>query len=255
MKVGSYPYGAAITRDGKHGLVSNEADGTVSVIDLATAKKVKDIQVGPHLSHPEGIATDPKADRAYVAVTQQDLIAVIDTQKLTVERTLSVERPAGASARRRSRCSVTSDGCFLLSADSGEDALAVFALPNAPRTHVQRTSRSAGGARARRSSRRSSIIRHEARRRRAAAGQARGSSLGRVPVGSYPVDADARPAPPDARVDGGEGAGRRAEPERPQPAVAERLRRPHQQLPVPAVDRRAAASGILRFPTDRGCAG
>ena len=25
VKTGSYPYGAAITRDGKHGLVSNEA--------------------------------------------------------------------------------------------------------------------------------------------------------------------------------------------------------------------------------------
>ena len=45
------------------------------------------------------------------------------------------------------------------------------------------------------------------------------------------------PAPPDARVAGREGARRRAEPERPQPAVAERLRRPHQQLPVPAIDR------------------
>ena len=68
MKVGSYPYGAAITRDGKYGLVSNESDGTVSVIDLASAEKVKDIQVGPHLSHPEAIAIDPKLDRAYVAV-------------------------------------------------------------------------------------------------------------------------------------------------------------------------------------------
>ena len=81
VKVGSYPYGAAISRDGKYGLVSNESDGTVSVIDLASAKKVKDIQVGPHLSHPEAIATDPKLDRAYVAVTEQDLIAVIGLRK------------------------------------------------------------------------------------------------------------------------------------------------------------------------------
>src|SRR5215218_678104 len=61
VKTGSYPYGAAITSDGKRGLVSNEADGTVSVIDLDSGQKVKDIQVGPHLSHPEGIAVDPKA--------------------------------------------------------------------------------------------------------------------------------------------------------------------------------------------------
>src|SRR5436190_9580053 len=34
VKVGSYPYGAAVTPDGKRGFVSNEADGTVSVIDM-----------------------------------------------------------------------------------------------------------------------------------------------------------------------------------------------------------------------------
>ena len=95
VKVKGYPYGAAITRDGKRGLVSNEVDGTVSVIDLDSARKVKDITVGPHLSHPEAIAIDPKSPRAYVAVTHQDLIAVIDTDKMTVERTLSVRRPRG----------------------------------------------------------------------------------------------------------------------------------------------------------------
>ena len=61
VKVGSYPYGAAITQDGEQGLVSNEADGTVSVIDLDKGTKTKDITVGPHLSHPEGIAIDRSA--------------------------------------------------------------------------------------------------------------------------------------------------------------------------------------------------
>ena len=49
VETGRYPYGAAITRDGKKGLVSNEADGTVSVIDLASAEEEKEITVGPHL--------------------------------------------------------------------------------------------------------------------------------------------------------------------------------------------------------------
>lgn len=130
VKTGRYPYGAAITRDGKRGLVSNESDGTVSVIDLASATKVKDIQVGPRLSHPEGIAIDPKAKRAYVAVTHQDLIAVIDLEKLTVERTLSVARPEGIGTAPV-QLSVTPDGCTLISANSGEDALAFFELPRA----------------------------------------------------------------------------------------------------------------------------
>ena len=65
-KVGSYPYGAAITRDGKYGLVSNESDGTVSVIDLAAARKVKDIQVGPAPVAPRG---DRRSTRSRTAPT------------------------------------------------------------------------------------------------------------------------------------------------------------------------------------------
>src|SRR4051795_3326330 len=124
--VGRYPYGAAITRSGQ-GLVSNEADGTVSVIDLKSGQKTKDISVGGHLSHPEGIAIDPKADRAYVAIAAEDKIAVIDTAKMVVTRKLSVGRAQG-NGTQPVALSVTADGCRLLVADSGEDAVAVFAL-------------------------------------------------------------------------------------------------------------------------------
>ena len=67
---GRYPYGAAITRDGKLGLVSNETDATVRSSTSRRARSIKTIAVGPHLSHPEGIAIDPKRDLAYVAVDQ-----------------------------------------------------------------------------------------------------------------------------------------------------------------------------------------
>jgi YVTN family beta-propeller protein len=202
VKTGSYPYGAAVTHDGKRGLVSNEADGTVSVIDLTTGQKEKDIQVGPHLSHPEGIAVDTQADRAYVAVAHQDLIAVIDTKKLEVERTLSVERSEGIGTEP-TQLSVTADGCRLLSANSGEDTVAVFALRNGCDIKRSRTQRKA-----------EAILRHEARKgaesneaeeeeaeeeeeeeerpilkRKAAAF----SLVGRVPVASYPVFAGATP--------------------------------------------------------------
>src|SRR4051794_2147918 len=94
VEVGHYPYGAAITRSGK-GLVSNETDGTVSVIDLASGNKEKDIAVGGHLSHPEAIVIDPKAARAYVAIASEDRIAVIDTTRMEVTRKLSVARSQG----------------------------------------------------------------------------------------------------------------------------------------------------------------
>ncbi|HEX8065331.1 MAG TPA: bifunctional YncE family protein/alkaline phosphatase family protein [Thermoleophilaceae bacterium] len=182
VKVGSYPYGAAITSDGKHGLVSNESDGTVSVIDLADATKVKDIQVGPHLSHPEAIAVDPKQPRAYVAVAHQDVVAVIDTRKLEVERTLSVERPEGIGAEPTD-VTVTDDGRRLLVADSGEDAVAVFALPS--------TGPSAS------SSRRSASEEEEeeegAIRATATKKPKAFELIGRVPVASYPVAVDATP--------------------------------------------------------------
>jgi hypothetical protein len=126
-QTGRYPYGAAITPDGTLGLISNQTDATVSVIDLASGNDVKDITVGPHLSHPEGIAVDPKRPLAYVAVANQDLIAVINTKTLAVVRTLSVERSKGLGSAPV-ELSVTADGCRLLSADSGEDAVAVFAL-------------------------------------------------------------------------------------------------------------------------------
>ena len=53
-KVGRYPYAAAVLPDGRRALVSNETTGTVSVVDLATAKVVKTITTGGHLVAPGG---------------------------------------------------------------------------------------------------------------------------------------------------------------------------------------------------------
>jgi DNA-binding beta-propeller fold protein YncE len=128
VDTGHYPYGAAVLPDGKTGLVSNETPGTVSVVDLDSASKVKDIQVGAHLSHPEGIAVDPRAHRAYVALANSDQVAVIDTDSLTVERTLSTARAEGDGTSPVDPA-VTPDGRHLVVAEAGADELAVFALP------------------------------------------------------------------------------------------------------------------------------
>ena len=219
VATGRYPYGAAITRDGKRGLVSNESDGTVSVIDLESATKVKDVQVGPRLSHPEGIAIDPKANRAYVAVTHQDVIAVIDLDKLEVERTLSVARPEGLGVGPV-QVSVTPDGCTLVSANSGDDTLAFFELP---RSGCDRPGAFRRGRARRAEAAAQRVLDHEGRRgverteneaeeaaelygeeaeeeaeeakarhpaaRRSAAWQL----IGRIPVGSYPMWAGSTP--------------------------------------------------------------
>ncbi len=127
--VGHYPYGATIDREG-HGFITSETEGTLSEIDLSSGSLTSTIQVGPHLSHPEGVAMDPKQPRAFVAVTAQDLIAVVNTHTGKVLRTLSVARNEG-NGTAPIRVAVSQDGCELMSADSGEDAVAVFALPKA----------------------------------------------------------------------------------------------------------------------------
>jgi hypothetical protein len=241
VKVGSYPYGAAITRDGKYGLVSNESDGTVSVIDLASATKVKDIQVGPHLSHPEAIAVDPKQQRAYVAVANQDVIAVINLRNLTVERTLTVERRQGIGTSPV-EVNATSDGCFLLSADAGEDAVAVFALPNAR----GRTCRNQPRRRptAKRSLR--PVLLAQGARRRSRAWQL----VGRIPVGSYPVDVDATRRHRTLVWLAAKGLGVGPNPNGPNPlSPNDSDDRINQFQYLPSIVR--GASGILKFPTNR----
>ncbi len=128
VDTGSYPYGAAILPDGKTGLVSNEGAGTVSVVDLAAARKVKDITVGPHLSHPEAIAITSDGAQAFVPLANSDQVVVLDTAKREVSRTLSVERPEGLGTSPVD-VAVTPDDRRLLVAQSGADALAVFKLP------------------------------------------------------------------------------------------------------------------------------
>ncbi len=227
VPTGRYPYGAAITSDGKLGLVSSETEGTVAMIDMASGRRISDVTVGPHLSHPESIAIDPREPLAYVAVTSQDLIAVIDTDKRQVVRTLSVARPQGNGASPV-HLSVTPDGCRLLSSDSGEDAIAIFALRTARkceprskrhRNRGKRGGKGSGGRSTRLSARADRIVQHEAgvgieqaksaraehaelfgeqaaqdaerkvARRPAQPKSERFALIGRVPVGSYPVAA------------------------------------------------------------------
>jgi YVTN family beta-propeller protein len=119
-KVGRYPYAAAVLPDGRRALVSNETTGTVSVVDIATARVVKTIKTGGHLSHPEAILA-PKGRRAYVTVTNKDQVAVIDTKRLKVVKNIKVGTKAGigtnpnALAFHKGRVLVTEGGADMIS--------------------------------------------------------------------------------------------------------------------------------------------
>jgi len=176
VATGRFPYGAAITRDGRTGLVSNEVPGTVSAIDMRTGRKVKDLQVGGHLSHPEAIAVDPRAARAYVAIANSDEVAVIDTRRLAVERTLSVARTEGAGTSPIA-LTATPGGEQLLVAESGADEIAAFTLPVSPARRGHRAPR------------------HRAPRPFGLTARAGGHSapppyrlIGRIPTAAYPAD-------------------------------------------------------------------
>jgi Phosphoesterase family len=221
VRVGHYPYGAAIDRAG-HGFVTSETQGTVSEINLSSATKVRDIQIGTHLSHNEGMTMDPKLPRAYVAITAEDQIGVINTTTGTVERTLSVARPHG-NGTEPVRVSVTPNGCYLLSADAGEDALAVFAVPNAH----GKTCRSHGGKRPR-----------------------RWQLVGRIPTAAYPVAAQVSGRGQLAWV-AAKGLGVGPNPQGPNPNSpfdSNNFINHFQYLP--SIVR--GESGILRFPSLRG---
>jgi len=125
VNTGSYPYGAAITPDGRTGLVSNEAAGTVSFIDLAAGTKLGDVALG-NITHPEAIAIDPSGARAYVAVANGDRVAVLDIASRTLAGTLSTARPTVGDGTSPVALDLTPHGDRLVVAESGADELSVF---------------------------------------------------------------------------------------------------------------------------------
>jgi len=128
LGVGTYPFGAAVLPNGRYGLVSNEASGTLSVVDMRSAKKIRDITVGPPLSHPQGIAIDRAGARAYVALSALDEVVVVDLKHWRVERTISVGRKEGLGTMPVAVC-LSPNGLRLFVAQSGADSIAVIRLP------------------------------------------------------------------------------------------------------------------------------
>jgi DNA-binding beta-propeller fold protein YncE len=209
VSTGNYPYGAAILPDGKTGLVSNETDGTVSVIDLDAGETIgAAVKVGEHLSHPEAIAVDPVAPRAYVAVANTDQVAVLDTADrahVKLAKTLSVGRDPGRGTSPTA-LAVSPDGRRLVVAESGADELAVFSLTGAtaapPGTKPKKKAGRKRGpsVRVRRCHRRHAFhfrfVRcrhHHKRKRHQRAARLRGAApsyalLGRIPTAAYPTD-------------------------------------------------------------------
>lgn len=90
-----------ITLDGTHALVSDMGGGDLVIFDVASRKEIKRIALG---TNPEGILMDPSGSRAFVAVTGEDQVAVIDLKTLTVATRFSPGKgtaPDGMAWARR----------------------------------------------------------------------------------------------------------------------------------------------------------
>ena len=155
------------------GLVSNEADGTVSVIDLAAARpRSRTSRSAPTSRTPRAIAVDPRADRAYVAVANSDQVAVIDTKRAR-GRAHALGRAARGPRHLAGRRHRHARRRLLLVAEAGADEIAVFELPAAAAAVGER---------------RPSVLTQP---RAAAAAGSRAEEPGLAPTSSRPRSADA----------------------------------------------------------------
>jgi DNA-binding beta-propeller fold protein YncE len=81
-----------ITPDGKLALVSDMSGGELVIFDVASRKEIKRMRVG---ASPEGILIEPTGQRAFVAVTGDDEVAVIDLKSLSVAKRFSPGKGSG----------------------------------------------------------------------------------------------------------------------------------------------------------------
>jgi len=95
IDVGDHPYGVAVSPNGDTAYVTNEDDGTVSVIDTdtdtdtVTATITATITVAPS---PRGVVVSPNGTRAYVA-SLSGKVSVINTNTDTVIATVTINGP------------------------------------------------------------------------------------------------------------------------------------------------------------------
>lgn len=95
ITVGNAPTGVGGSADGTVVVVSNQNDGTASVLDGLTATVRWTVPVG---DYPRGVAVTPDGAKAFVANTGAQTISVIDTATGLVTKTIPVSGQLGAMA-------------------------------------------------------------------------------------------------------------------------------------------------------------
>jgi YVTN family beta-propeller protein len=87
INVGSYPFGVAVSPDGKKAYVTNVDSDSVSVIDTPTHTVTATV---PLVDSPYEIAINPQGTKVYVTSPDSNNVSVIDTANNTVIATMNV---------------------------------------------------------------------------------------------------------------------------------------------------------------------
>lgn len=106
----------AVSPDLARAYVANIEVGTVSVIDLKAARKLRDVAIG---KRPEGIALSPDGRRLWVSEVGGDVVHVLDAQSL--ERLAKL--PTG---KQPIRVIVSPDGKTAVTSNFGDGTLSLF---------------------------------------------------------------------------------------------------------------------------------
>ncbi len=101
-------------------------DGTVSVIDLATKTKIKEINVG---LHPSGMVLSVDGTRLYVACANSDIVSVINTSTDEVIEEISVHMDEDmAFGSAPNALAISRDGKRLFVANGTDNAVCVIRI-------------------------------------------------------------------------------------------------------------------------------
>lgn len=115
VTVGNHPAHIVFTPDNRYALVTNSADGNMSVIDLATYSVVKSITTG---KGPHGFRVSSDGKFAYIANLSEDTVSVIDLTHFTELRKIKIGSAPVTTG-------ITSNGQRLLATLNTENTLAI----------------------------------------------------------------------------------------------------------------------------------
>ena len=130
---GAYPYGVVATRDGKRGYCSLWNGSEVIELDLKKGRIARRIVLDRHGSpvaagsHPTAMLLGPDEKKLYVALTNNDRVAVVDTATGKILGYLSTLLPGqryGGSAPMA--LALNKDGSRLFVANASANAVAIF---------------------------------------------------------------------------------------------------------------------------------